>query len=164
MGRYLINFPGNVTTHPADLITAKLIFNSVLSIKKSKCMCADISNLFLNNPMYIYEYKKLPLDIIPEEIIQQYNLRKLAHKGFVYMEIQKGMFGLPKVRKFSNNKLKLHLAKFVYKPAPITPGLWQNQTYSLQFSLVVDDFGVKYERQEDITHLLDSHKTIYKIF
>ena len=30
-------------------------------------------------------------------------------------------------------------------------------------SLVVDDFGIKYERQEDITHLLDALKTIYKI-
>ena len=27
----------------------------------------------------------------------------------------------------------------------------------------MDDFGIKYERQEDITHLLDALKTIYKI-
>ena len=33
----------------------------------------------------------------------------------------------------------------------------------LQFSLVVDDFGIKYECQEDITHLLDALKTIYPI-
>ena len=33
----------------------------------------------------------------------------------------------------------------------------------LQFSMVVDGFGIKYERQEDITHLLYSLKTIYKI-
>ena len=48
-------------------------------------MCADISNVYINKPMNIYDYMKLPLDIIPEEIIQQYNLRNLAHKGFVYM-------------------------------------------------------------------------------
>ena len=46
-----------------------------------------------------YEYMKLPLDINPEEIIQQYKLRNLAHKGFVYMEIQKGMYGLPQAGK-----------------------------------------------------------------
>ena len=50
-------------------------------------MCTDIANFYLNNPMDIYEYMKLPLDIIPEEIIQKYNLRNLAHIGFVYMEI-----------------------------------------------------------------------------
>ena len=27
----------------------------------------------------------------------------------------------------------------------------------------MDDFGIKYERQEDITHLIDALKTIYKI-
>ena len=59
---------------------------------------------------------KLPLDIIPEEIIQQYKLRNLAHKGFVYTEIQKGMYGLPQSGKISNDKLKLHLDKFGYKP------------------------------------------------
>ena len=73
-------------------------------------MCPDIANFYLNNPMNRYEYVKLPLDIIPEEIIQQYNLINLAHKGFVYMEIQKGMYGLPQEGKITkNDKLKLHL-------------------------------------------------------
>ena len=83
-------------------------------------MCTDISKLYLNNPVDIYEYMKLPLDIIPEEIIQQYNLRNLAHKVFLYTEIQKGMYGLPQAEKIANDKLKLHLAKFGYKPAPIS--------------------------------------------
>ena len=33
VGGNLMNFPGNVTTPTADLITAKLVFNSVLSTK-----------------------------------------------------------------------------------------------------------------------------------
>ena len=126
-------------------------------------MCADIANFYLNKLMDRYEYMKLPLDIIPEEIIQQYNLKKLEHKVFVYMEIQKGMYGLPQAGKIANDKPKINLAKFGYEPAPITPVLWRHQTRPLQFSLVADDFGIKYERQEDITHLLDALKTIYKI-
>ena len=31
------------------------------------------------------------------------------------------------------------------------------------FSLVDDDFGVQYERQDDIKHLLDALKTVYNI-
>ena len=58
-------------------------------------MCADMDNFYLNNPMDRYKYMNPTLNIIPDEIIQQYNLRKLAHKVFVYMEIQKGMYGLP---------------------------------------------------------------------
>ena len=103
MGGNLINLPGDVTTPTEDIITDKLIFNSVLSTKKAKLICADISNFYLNNPMKIYEYMKLPLEIIPEEIIQQYNLRNLEHKYFVYMEIQKGMYGLPEARKIAND-------------------------------------------------------------
>ena len=71
--------------------------------------------------------------------------------------------GYPRQEKIANDKLKLHLAKFGYEPAPITPGLWRHQTRPLQFSLVVDDFGIKYERQEDITHILNTLKMIYKI-
>ena len=108
-------------------------------------MCIYIAKFYLINPMDTYEYMKLPLDIIPEEIIQQYILRNLAQNVFVYMEIQKGMYGLPQARKIASDKLKLHLAKFGYKRAPITPVLWRHQMRPLQFSLVVDDFIVKYE-------------------
>ena len=73
------------------------------------------------------------------------------------------MYGLPQAGKIANDKLKIHMAKFGYNPAPITPGLWQHQTHSHQFSLGVDDFGIKYERQEEITHLLNALKRIYKI-
>ena len=78
----------------------------------------------------------LPLEIILKDIIRQYNLRKLSHKGFLYMETQKVMYGIPQARKIENNKLKLHLSKFGYEPEPITSGLWRNQTSPLQFSLV----------------------------
>ena len=50
-------------------------------------MCADIVNFYLNNPMDRYECMKLPMKIMPEDIIQQYNLRDLSHKHFVYMKI-----------------------------------------------------------------------------
>ena len=126
-------------------------------------MFVEIANFYLNNPINRYEYMNLPVDIIIEEIIQQYNLRNLEHKRVVYMEIQKGMYGIPQAGKFANDKLKLHLEKFGYEQEPITPGLWRHQTRPLQFSLVVDNFGITYEHQEDITHILDALNTIYKI-
>ena len=71
VGGDLINFPGDIKTPIAYLITAKLIFNIILSTKYVKLMCADMANFYLNNPMNRYEYMKLPLEIIPEEIIQK---------------------------------------------------------------------------------------------
>ena len=37
----------------------------------------------------------MPLDIIPEEFQEAYRLKEKAKRGFVYMETQKGMYGLP---------------------------------------------------------------------
>ena len=54
VGVNLINFPGDITTPTADLITAKLVFNSVLSTKDAKFVCADVANFYLNNPMNVY--------------------------------------------------------------------------------------------------------------
>ena len=65
VGENLINFPGDVTTPTSDIITAKLMFKSVLSTKNVRFMCADIANFYLNIPMNRYEYMKLPMDIIP---------------------------------------------------------------------------------------------------
>ena len=73
------------------------------------------------------------------------------------------MYGLPQPGKITNEKLKLYLAKFGYEREPITPSLWQNQTHTFQCSLVVDDFGIKHECQEDTIHILDELKTISKI-
>ena len=79
------------------------------------------------------------------------------------MEIQLGMYGIPQALQIAHDKLKLRMYKFGYKPAPIIPGLWRYQTHPHQFLLVVRDFGIKYERQEDITNILDALKKIYKI-
>ena len=84
-------------------------------------------------------------------------------QSFLYLKTQKGMYGISQAGKISNYKLKLNIAKFGYDPAPTTPGLWRHQTHPLRISLGVDEFGFKYERQEDITHLLNVLKTIYKI-
>ena len=58
-------------------------------------MCADIHNFYYNKPMVYFEYTEPPLSMLPEEIVQQYNLKDLvASGGYVYMETRKGMKGL----------------------------------------------------------------------
>ena len=41
-----------------------------------------------------YKYSFLPLEIIPDKIVQQYNLLKIASNRKVYFKIHKGMLGL----------------------------------------------------------------------
>ena len=63
------NFTGEVATPTAEMLLAKLLFNSVVSTKGARFMTADISNFYLNTPLERPEYIRLKLDDIPEEII-----------------------------------------------------------------------------------------------
>ena len=44
-----------------------------------------------------------------------------------------------------------------------TPGLWRHVTKPVQFSLVVDDFGVKYVGEEHVNHLIKALQTDHKV-
>ena len=46
------------------------------------------------------------------------------------------------------------MAPHEYYEVKHTPGLWKHITHPIQFTLVVDDFGVKYTRKKDAEHLL----------
>jgi hypothetical protein len=48
---------------------------------------------------------RLPINIIPDEIVLQCNLRTLVHNGYVYMKIRKGMYGLPQAGILANKLL-----------------------------------------------------------
>jgi hypothetical protein len=89
-----------------------------------------------------FEYMRLPLSIIPDEIVEAYNLKALAHDGWIYIEIRKGMYGLPQAGILANKLLQERLAKHGYRPVRHTHGLWRHDTRPITFSLVVDDFGV----------------------
>ena len=73
------------------------------------------------------------------------------------------MYGLPHAGKIANNCIRKHLQPYDYKPVIHTPGLWQHATRPIAFTLVVDDFGVKYTRLADITHLQAGLEKQYKI-
>ena len=133
VGGNLINFSGDVTTSTSDLITAKLIFNSVLSTKNTKFMFADTANFYLNNPMNRYEYMKLPLDIIRDEIIQQYNLKNLSHKFLYIWKSKKACIGYPRQETFQKINLSYiwpsldtsqHPSPQVYVGTKLTPSIF----------------------------------------
>ena len=44
VGGNLINYPGELTTRTADLTTTKIMWNSVISTRNARYMCADVKN------------------------------------------------------------------------------------------------------------------------
>jgi hypothetical protein len=162
-GGNLIHYPGELTTRTADLSTAKILWNSVLSTPNAKFMGLDIGSFYLATPMDRYEYMRLAIDLFPEHIIQQYDLRKHVRKGYIYVEIRKAIYGLPQAGILSNLLLRKRLAPAGYYEVAHTPGLWRHVTRPIQFSLVVDDFGVKYVGRQHAQHLIDTLKKNYKL-
>ena len=46
-----INYPDDVATPTGDLITTKVLLNSVISTPNARFMTVDVKNFYLNTPM-----------------------------------------------------------------------------------------------------------------
>jgi hypothetical protein len=162
-GGNLIEYPGELTTRTADLTTTKILWNSVVSTVDARYLCLDIKNFYLGTPMDWFEYMKMPLSIFPQSIITQYNLTQHALNGFVYLEIRKVIYGLSQAGILANQLLRQHLRPAGYYEVDHTPGLWKHVTRPVQFTLTVDDFGVKYVGKEHADHLITTLRRHYEL-
>ena len=140
-----INYPGAVAAPTAEMLVAKMLFNSVISTKDARFMTMDISNFYLMTPLHRPEFIRIKLGDIPDEVINEYKLREKATKnGSIYIRAKQGMYGLPQSGLLANELLAKRLNKHGYRQSKLVPGLWKRDTRPIQFTLVVDDFGVKY--------------------
>jgi hypothetical protein len=64
------------------------------------------------------------------------------------------MYGLPQAGILANKLLEKRLNAHGYFQHRHTPGLWAHRSRPIQFTLVVDDFGVKYVGKEHAEHLI----------
>jgi hypothetical protein len=65
IGGNLINFPDDCGTPTADLLTVKLLLNSIISTTNAKFMTLDIKDFYLMTPMKRYEYFQMTRSISP---------------------------------------------------------------------------------------------------
>ena len=91
-----MNYPGDCGTPTVNLLTVPLLLNSVISTPNAKFMTIDIKYFYLNTPMARSKYMRLKLSDLPENVISHYNLEeKVTTDSWVYIEITRGMYGLP---------------------------------------------------------------------
>ena len=89
-----------------DLLVANILFNSTISRPGEKFMTVDISNFYLNLPLPQPEYIQTKIGDILEDIINEYHLQeKATDTGHVYIESNKGMYGLPQAGLIANRML-----------------------------------------------------------
>ena len=83
--------------------------------------------------------------------------------GSIYITAKQGMYGLPQSGLLANELLEKRLNKHGYRQSKLVPGLWRHDTRPVQFTLVVDNIGVKYIGKEHANHLkwvLEEHYTL----
>ncbi len=112
-GGNLINYKASTSVRTADLDTAKLHWNSVISTTLAKYMCLDIKNFYLTTALEYYEYMKIPLTFFPEWIVKQCNLTQHALHGFVHLEMRRAVWGLPQAGILANKHLRQKLAPLI---------------------------------------------------
>ena len=138
------------------------MFNSVISTPEGRFMTLDLKDFYLCSDLIDYEYVRIPRHMLPPAIIQLYKLEPLIVNDYVYAEVRKGMYGLPQASKLTNDALIKYLAPHGFVPCTVTPGLWRDTTSDLMFTLVVDDFGVRYTDKATVDRLLNVLQQAYK--
>jgi hypothetical protein len=164
MGGNLINYPEDVGTPTANLLLIKIFLNSVISMRGAKFAGADLANFYLMTPLKRPEYAKIKLSDIPEEVIKEYDLHQYATPdGWIYIKVSRGMYGLPQAGSLGHDLLEQRLNKEGYFQSQIVPALWKHKTKPIQFVLVVNDFGIKYLKKEDLDHLIQTLEKHYDV-
>ena len=164
IGGNLIEYEGDVSSPTGSLTTYKIHCNDIISTPNARAMNLDIENYYLNTPLPSPEYMKVHISLIPDEIITKYNLWDFVNsEGYIFIRLNKGMYGLPQAGILAYNLLVERLAPHGYTPVRHTPGLWKHNQKGTTFVLVVDDFSVKYLNKSDADDFLNLLRTWYTI-
>ena len=131
-------------TSTADLLTVKLLLNSVILTAGAIFMANDIKDFYLNTPLARPEYLRMKLSHFPEDAIDHYNLKdKVDAKGFVYAKCTKGIYGfaagLPHAGIIAQQLSEERLSKHGYHQSKTTPRFWKHKWRPISLLLVVDD-------------------------
>jgi hypothetical protein len=80
VGGDILDYSGDTATYTADITTFKILINITLSTNEAKMMMMDITNYYLGTPLPTYEYMRLPLTILPLEIIEKIRFEMLSRQ------------------------------------------------------------------------------------
>ncbi len=106
---------------------------------------------------------RIKIKALPAKNIELYKLNdKEMSDGFIYIKIQKGMYGLPQAGILAQELLKKCLNKHGYHQITLTPGLWWHDFRPISFTLCVDDFGIKYIGRKHAKHLASIFSKHYR--
>ena len=115
-------------------------------------MILEISNFYPKTLLKQKKYVRLKLADLPDDFIEHHNLQeKATPKGFVYVTIKQGMYGLPQSDILFQELLEERLEKHRHNQSKFTPGLWTHDWRPICFTLFVKNLEL---------NILESNKLI----
>lgn len=162
-GDLITDYPYATSAFVADVETVKILLNAAISEQDAKLMTADANDFFLCSTLPRSEYIKIKRSVIPEDIITRYSLQdpKYWIHDYIWVEVTQGMYGLPQAAILAQEQLYRHLSANGYDILNLTSGLVANKARTLFFTLVVDDFLIKYTNMDDVKHLQSVLEKLY---
>jgi hypothetical protein len=114
VGGNLLDAYQDVRSPAISLLDTKIHFNSVISdAHLGACYCTgDLKDFFLQSDMHIYQYMRIHRKYVTPTVMDKYELTEqhFDSKGYCYVEIQKGMYGLKEAAILAYSQLVAHLA------------------------------------------------------
>ena len=104
----------------------------------------NLKDFYLKKIVNRAEYIMIQIAMIPQEFVEKYNLQEKEHHGNIYAKVIKVIYGLPQSGRISNDALVKRPDPYGYRLSSKNPGLCTPKNQPINFTLLVDDFGVKY--------------------
>ena len=156
------SYTGRKSAKTAELEAVKGLMTAAVH-EKAHLTAADIKDFYLAEPMERAEYLKIPVRLFSDAILDELALRPYIENGFIHMEVVRTMYGLPQAGLLAQIGLVKLLNANGYIEDSIIPMLFTHRTNGIIFTLVVDDFLIKWRTQESIDHLLGVLRSKYEI-
>ena len=153
------NYDGPTSSPVADISVIKLHLQSVVSDRRNhhtdtRYATIDIKDFYLGSKITEPEYVSISIKSIPAETMMEFDLQQYADNGNVLFQVDGTMYGHPVAGRIANADLVEHLAQHGYIQDPNIPSFFENSINKVSFTLVVDDFGVKYTGVENLQDLI----------
>ena len=137
------------------------MWNSVIRSPGARYITCNIEIMYLQTLMKRKQYMHMPIDMIPQEFCDAYDLDEKSKNGLVYIEILRGMYGIPEAGIPAKKLICAQLEKIRYFKLPHTPGLRKHIYIPISFTLVVGNFGIKYVGEEHAEHPIKAVRSKY---
>jgi hypothetical protein len=159
----LIDYLFELTTRTADMVSSKILWNSVISTKHT-LPAPTLKTCTLRAPLDQFEYMRISIELLPNNIIKHYQLQEKSPRWLCLHGDPQRHTWTAAGRILANKLLREQWAHHGYFEQPHTPGLWKHVTRPVWFNLYVDNFGIKYIGREHLQHLYDAlEKETYEI-